>query len=76
MGRGLEMKYKIESCTKEEYCLEYKVYYKRGFFSEWKQFGRNVGYLKLEECVAEIVKHKTAMLELDKLNGKNLKENL
>ena len=26
------------------------------------------GYLKLEECVAEIVKLKTAMLELDKLD--------
>ena len=70
------MKYKIESCTKEEYCLEWKVYYKRGFFSMWVQFGKYVGYLKLDECVAEIGKHKTAMLELDKLNGKNLKENL
>lgn len=62
------MKYKIESCTKEEYCLEWKVYYKRGFFSRWVQFGKYVGYLKLDECVVEIVKYKTAMLELDKLN--------
>ena len=64
------MKYKIASCTTESYCLEYKVYYKRGFFCNWKQFGKYVGYLKLEECVAEIGKHKTAMLELDKLNDK------
>ena len=70
------MKYKIAPCTKESYCLEWKVYYKRGFFSRWAQFGRYDGYLKLEECVAEIVKHKTAMLELDKLNSKNLKEML
>ena len=41
---------------------------KRCFFSKWVQFGKYVGYLKLDECVAEIVKHKTAMLELDKLN--------
>ncbi len=64
------MKYKIESCTNEHYCLEWKIYYKRFFFSRWVQFGKYVGYLKLEECVAEIVKHKTAMLELDKLNKK------
>ena len=70
------MKYKIAPCTTKFYYLEYKVYYKRGFFSSWKQFGKYVGYLKLEECVAEIGKHKTAMLELNKLNGKNLKENL
>ena len=70
------MKYKIESCTKEECCLEWKVYYKRGFFSWWVQFGKYVGYLTLDECIAVIVRHKTAMLELDKLNGKNLKENL
>ena len=62
------MKYKIVPCTTKSYYLEYKVYYKRGFFSSWKQFGRYDGYLKLDECVAEIVKHKTAMLELDKLN--------
>ena len=61
------MKYKIESCI-GEYCLEWKVYYKRGFFSWWVQFGKYVGYLKLDECVAEIVRHKTAMLELNKLN--------
>ena len=70
------MKYKIAPCTTKSYYLEYKVYYKRGFFSSWKQFGRYDDYLKLEECVAEIIKHKTAMLQLDKLNGKNLKENL
>ena len=62
------MKYKIACCTTESYCLAYKVYYKRGFFASWKQFGKYAGYLTLEECVAEIVKHKTAMLELDKLN--------
>ena len=67
------MKYKIESCTKQEYCLEWKIYYKRGFFSCWTQFGNYVGYLKLGDCIAEINKHKIAMLELDKLNGKNLK---
>lgn len=70
------MKYKIESCTKQEYCLEWKIYYKRGFFSCWAQFGNYVGYLKLDDCIAAINKHKIAMLELDKLNGKNLKENL
>lgn len=26
------MKYKIESCTKESYCLEWKVYYKEASF--------------------------------------------
>lgn len=62
------MKYKIESCTTQQYCLEWKIYYKRSFFSRWVQFGKSVGYLKLDECVAEIVKYKTAMLELDKLN--------
>ena len=62
------MKYKIAPCTTKFYYLEYKVYYKRGFFSSWKQFGGYDGYLKLEECVAEIIKHKTAMLQLDKLN--------
>lgn len=67
------MKYKIESCTAQAYCLDWKVYYKRGFFSPWVQFGKNAGYLKLDECIAEIGKHKTAMLELDKLNDKNLK---
>ena len=68
------MKYKIESCTAQQYPSEWKVYYKRGFFSSWVQFGKYVGYLKLDECVAEIVKHKTAMLELDKLNGKKVKD--
>ena len=67
------MKYKIESCTSQEFCLDWKVYYKCGFFSPWVQFGKNAGYLKLDECVAEIGRHKTTMLELDKLNGKNLK---
>lgn len=67
------MKYKVESCTSQEYCLEWKVYYKRGFFSCWVQFEKNVGYLKLDECIAEISKHKIAMLELDKLNDKNIK---
>lgn len=67
------MKYKIESCTNREYCLDWKVYYKRGFFSHWVQFGKKAGYLKLDECIVEINKHKIAMLELDKLNGKNLK---
>lgn len=62
------MKYKIESCTTQQYCLEWKVYYKRGFFSRWVQFGKYVGYLKLDECIAVIVRHKTAILELNKLN--------
>lgn len=67
------MKYKVKSCTTQQYCLEWKVYYKRGFFPFWVQFGKYFGYLKLEECIAEINKHKTAMLALDKLNDKNLK---
>ena len=36
------MKYKIESCTNQFYCLEWKVYYKRGFFSQWVQFGKRL----------------------------------
>ena len=62
------MKYKIASCTTESYCLEYKVYYKRGFFCNWKQFGKYDGYLTLEECIKVIEEFKETDKRVREIN--------
>ena len=60
------MKFKIESTAEEQYCLNYKTYYKRHWYSPWRRFGNKSGYLTTEQCLSAI--------EIFKIDYKKLKE--
>lgn len=62
------MKFKVESTAEEQYCLNYKTYYKRHWWSFWRRFGNKSGYLTTEECIKAIEKFKADTIKLQEIN--------
>ena len=62
------MKFKVESTAEEQYCLNYKTYYKRYLWSSWRRFGNKIGYLTTEQCLEAIEKFKIDYEKLKEIN--------
>lgn len=62
------MKFKVESTAEEPYCLNYKTYYKKHWFSLWRRFGNKLGYLTTEQCLETIEKFKIDQDKLKEIN--------
>lgn len=62
------MKFKVESTSEKKYCLNYKTYYKRHWYSAWRRFGNKLGYCTTKQCIEEIEKFKIDNEKLKEIN--------
>lgn len=68
------MKFKVESTAEEPYCLNYKIYYKRHWWSFWRRFGNKTGYLTTEQCINAIEQFKSDIIKLQEINNEYIRK--
>lgn len=68
------MKFKVESTKEELYCLLYKTYYKRHWWSRWRRFGSKPGYTTTEQCIKAIEQFKSDTIKIQEINNEYIRK--